>query len=123
MIRPVDEPAGSSIDPFIDAYESAQVRDGRADLSDYLPAPESPLYLSVLCELVRVDLEYAWERGEPRRLEDFLDHFPTLATDPERLRQVAFEEWRPRRQVGEDPAPEEFLRRFGIDAPDRSSPL
>jgi serine/threonine protein kinase/predicted Zn-dependent protease len=107
--------AESGLDEFVDAYEAAQARDGHADLAVYLPEPDHPLYLVVLCELVRVDLEYAWTRGRPRRLEDYRSEFPALFRDRSLLRQVAFEESRLRRQVGETPAPGEYLRRFGID--------
>jgi len=115
MIRPREEFGGTGIDPFVDAYEAAQARDGQADLAEYLPASDHPLYPAVLCELVRGDLEYGWMRGRPRRLEDYLAEFPALGRDPELLRQAAFEECRLRRQAGEIPAPGEYRRRFGID--------
>jgi hypothetical protein len=53
--------ATSVIDDAVEAYEIARGRDGRADLEAFLPAPGHPLYLAVLCELVRVDLEYVYE--------------------------------------------------------------
>jgi eukaryotic-like serine/threonine-protein kinase len=115
MIGLRDEFGGSGVDPFVDAYEEAQARAGHADLAAYLPDPDHPLYPAVLCELVRVDLEYGWMRGRPRRLEDYLAEFPALRHDPERLRQAAFEECRLRRQAGEVPAPDEYRRRFGIE--------
>lgn len=118
----LDGSPGSGVDLFVEAYEEAQARDGRADLAAYLPAPDHPLYLAVLCELVRVDLEYAWEGGRPRRLEEYLAEFPALRRDPERLRQAAFEECRLRRQAGEAPAPDEYERRFGITDLGRLSP-
>jgi eukaryotic-like serine/threonine-protein kinase len=106
---------GSGVDAFVDAYEEAQARDGRADLSAFLPDPDHPLYPAVLCELVRVDLEYGWTRGRPRRLEEYRSEYPALFRDPDRLRQVAYEEWRLRRQAGEVPPPGEYRRRFGIE--------
>src|SRR4051812_32638566 len=116
--EPGDEPGGGSgVDAFVDRYEEAQARDGHAELAAYLPGPDDPLYLSVLCELVRVDLEYGWTRGRPRPLEAYRDEFPALFRDPERLREVAFEENRLRRQAGETPAPDEYFRRFGIAGP------
>lgn len=108
----------SGVDPYVDAYEAAQERDGRADLADYLPEPAHPLFMAVLCELVRVDLEYGWMRGRPRRLEEYRCDFPDLFRDPKVVRQVAFEEWRLRRQAGEDVAPDEY-QRFGVESFDR----
>ena len=56
---------------FVEAYESAQARDGRAELADFAPPPEHPERLAILCELVRVDLEYQWQRDHRRRLEQY----------------------------------------------------
>ena len=109
-----DEPLGAGIDAFVEAYEAAQERDGSARIADYLPEANHPLFLKVLCELVRVDLEYRWEGGLPRRLEDYQEDFPALFRDPALVRQVAFEEWRLRRQAGETPAEEEYRTRFGL---------
>jgi eukaryotic-like serine/threonine-protein kinase len=122
MIRPAHEPGESGVDPFVDAYEAAQARDGHAEPADFLPDPDDPLYPDVLCELIRVDLEYAWSRGQPRRLEAYRAEFPALFRDPDRLRLVAFEELRLRRQAGEDPCPSEYLRRFGVEGLERDPP-
>ena len=113
MIHPEGEPDAPSIDPFVDAYEEAQSRDGRANLADFLPPPGHRLYSDVLCELVRVDLEYGWMRGCPRALEEYRSEFPDLFVDPDRSGQVAFEEGRLRRQAGE---------RAVADAPSPSPP-
>ena len=73
----------SAIDEAVEAYEAARGRDGRADLEAFLPSPDHPLYLAVLCELVRVDLEYGYEENRPGRLEDYERRFPELFRDPE----------------------------------------
>ena len=102
------------LDEIIDQYEAAQRRDGTADLARFLPEREHPLYLPALRELVRVDLEYSWQRGQPRALADYQRRFPELFEDPASLNEVAFEEYRLRRQAGEDPSPEEYKRRFNL---------
>ena len=117
MIRPPrDESEGSGVDAFVDAYEEAQARDGHADLADFLPGPDHPLYPAVLCELVRVDLEYGWMRGRPRRLEDYRGRVPRPVRRPRpappgRLRGVPAP---PPGRRGR-PSPDEYRRRFGID--------
>jgi serine/threonine protein kinase/Flp pilus assembly protein TadD len=108
-------PSWAELDPFVEAYEKRQARDGDADLAAFLPAPRHPLYPAVLRELVRADLEYSWERGRPRRVEDYLAAFPELRHDMEGLQEVAFEEYRLRRQAGEHPAPAEYRERLGVD--------
>jgi len=102
------------LDDFVAAFESAQARDGHSDLIDYLPAVPHPLYRAVASELIRVDLEYNWRRGKPKRVEDYQPLFPDLLADPEILEGIVFEEYRLRRQAGELPCPTEYRQRFGI---------
>jgi serine/threonine protein kinase/tetratricopeptide (TPR) repeat protein len=111
------------LDGFLAAYEAAQQRDRQADLAEFLPRPDHPLYQAVLCELIRLDLEYGWERGGPRPLDEYQRRFLELARDRESLRAVAFEEYRLRRYAGENPSPDEYRQRFGIDTEGWPGPL
>src|SRR5262249_53990816 len=70
-------------------------------------------YLAILCELIRVDLEYSWQDGRPNRLDHYRERFPELFGDSRWVQEIAFEEYRLRRQAGEDPSPLEYRRRFG----------
>src|SRR6185312_9141179 len=88
MIELSEEFKGTGVDPFVDAYELAQAREGPVDLAAFLPDPGHPLYPAVLCELVRIDLEYHWTRGRPVPLEDYLSRFPALVHAPDLLRQA-----------------------------------
>lgn len=106
------------LDRFIAAYEAAQLRDGQADLASFLPDPSHPLYGDVLCELVRIELEFDWQRGQRPNLEVYFHRFPQLAETPNLLRAILFEEFRLRRQAGESPTPEDYQRRFGVDVRD-----
>ena len=83
----------------VDAFEDAQAGEGPVDLALFLPEADHLLYPAVLCELVRIDMEYRWTRGRPAFLEEYLTRFPSRERDPERLRQAAFEECRLRRQA------------------------
>src|SRR5207248_3875826 len=115
MTQGTSRPEAARLDDFIDAYESAQVRHGAADLADFLPDLDHPLYGTVLRELVRVDLEYAWQRGRPKPLDHYRAAFPDLFARPDDVRQVAFEEFRLRAQAGQAPSPQEYARRYGVD--------
>lgn len=106
-------PQWLDLEDFVEAFEAAQVRDGNANLEDYLPDSEHPLYRDVLLELVRIDLEYGWQRAQPQPLEAYQQRFPELFQDRDGLRTVAFEEYRLRQQAGENPSPAEYQRRFG----------
>lgn len=90
------------VDEVVEAYESAQARDGRANLEEFVPSLNHPERLAILCELVRVDLEYDWRRGQPKDLKHYRERFPDLFRDPEIEKAIAFEESRLRRQAAED---------------------
>lgn len=108
-------PKWLEIDKFVEAFEQACASSGEARMADFLPARDHPFFIPILCELVRVDLELAWVRGQPRGLEEYLAAFPCLKEDRESLQDLAFEHFRQRGQHGEHPAREEYQGRFGVD--------
>jgi eukaryotic-like serine/threonine-protein kinase len=112
----------SELDEIVEAFEEAQARDGHPDIAAFLPRPDRPDYLTILCELVRVDLEFGWRRGRPVDLAEYKHRFPDLFRDPALARDIAFEEYRQRQQAGDRPSPTEYRRRFGGDVEDWPSP-
>jgi serine/threonine protein kinase/tetratricopeptide (TPR) repeat protein len=108
-------PPPADLDDIIEAYESARSGGGPVDLAAFAPPPAHASYLTVLRELVRVDLEYGWRRGQPRPLEDYAGRFPELFRDRDCLREITFEEYRLRGQLGDNPSPGEYERRWGVD--------
>src|SRR5437879_4238043 len=107
--------AAHNLDDYIEAYELAQAGDGHAELADFLPEPTNPLYRSVLCELIRVDLEYSWKRGTPKTLADYLQLFPQLNDDSAALQGIAFEEGRLRQQALQAEAPAAKREEYAIE--------
>jgi hypothetical protein len=95
------------LDAWLEPFESAAEEGTAPEIADFLPDRSHPKYGAVLRELVRIDLEFAWARGEDRRIEDYVKRFPALLTDPAALADVALEEYRQRRAAGEDPDPAE----------------
>src|SRR3954451_18446786 len=79
---------------YVAAFEEAHARTGAADPAAFLPPAGHPLYLGVLCELVRIDLEFGWTGGRPAPLDDYRRRFPALFADRDATRAVAFEEYR-----------------------------
>ena len=116
MAASVASPLWLDVDNFIEAYESAQVQGGKVDLRNFLPPREHPGFLRIVQELFRVDLEYAWQRGERRFLEDYQPLCPELFADPHLVLELTYEEYRLRKQAGETPARREYEQRFGINA-------
>jgi serine/threonine protein kinase/Tfp pilus assembly protein PilF len=118
MIGAANGQSWPSIDTVVEEYESARSRGETVDLARFLPPCAHPQYLAILCELVRVDLEYSWQDGRPNRLDHYRNQFPELFGDQRRVQEIAFEEFRLRRQAGEDPSPLEYRRRYGADTLD-----
>jgi serine/threonine protein kinase len=100
---------------YIEAYESALAHEGEVDVAEFAPPASHPNRLAVLCELVRVDLEYRWEQGRPLHLEHYRDRFPAVFEEPELVRTMAYEEYRQRQRAGETPALVDYRRRFGVE--------
>src|SRR4051794_30420510 len=96
------------IEECVEAYEAAQAQEAPgADLADFLPQPDHPHYRAVLRELVRVDLEYGWQRGRPRLIREYRRRFPALFDDPQAVQEIAYEEYRLRLLAGRNPSAEE----------------
>jgi hypothetical protein len=102
------------LDDFVEAFETARGRADNVPLTDFLPESGHPLFRGVLSELVRVDLEYSWRGGNPKRIEDYQASTPQIFEDRRILEGIAFEEYRLRRQGGENPSPSEYKERFGV---------
>jgi eukaryotic-like serine/threonine-protein kinase len=108
-------PGGMELDDFVRAYEAAWACVERAELKAFLPERSHPLYRSVLREVVRVDLRFRWDRGQPIPLEEYRTSFPDIFSDREILHAITFEEYRLRSQRGVNVTPGEYERRFGVD--------
>ena len=102
------------VEDFVNAYESVRAREP-VSIRDFLPARDDPRFLSALAELVRVEMEYGWNDGSPRRLTDYRADYPELFADRAVLAGVAFEAFRLRRQAGEAVTREEYALQLGVD--------
>ena len=114
MLGEIADDRKAEFEDYVEAFESACADDPSAALADFLPERDDPLYLSVLSELIRVDLELSWSRGERRRVEQYRERFPEIFEEPEALWGIGIEEYRLRLQAGEQPSPEEYRKRWGI---------
>jgi serine/threonine protein kinase/tetratricopeptide (TPR) repeat protein len=98
----------TEVEDYVEAFEAAHAKQVAADVADFLPARDHPHYLAILTELVRIDLEYGWQRGARRPLQAYLDRFPELVQNSDTLQAVRFEDFRLRRLGGEDPSWAEY---------------
>jgi serine/threonine protein kinase/tetratricopeptide (TPR) repeat protein len=112
----------TELSDFVRAYERCQNQEGGAPLKEFLPEPCHPLYLTVLREMVCIDLEYGWKRKQPRPLESYRLLVPELFADPESMREVALQEYRLRLEAGQRPTPLEYQQQYGVDTTDWPRP-
>ncbi len=108
------DPNRDELDDFVRAFELVYLRTGQAEIAEFLPARDHSLYATVLCELIRIDLEFGWERGRPKTLSEYLRAFPELEHDREGLRAIVFEENRLHRQAEERTSPDGSRRREAV---------
>lgn len=74
--------AAPGLGEVIEAFEEAKARDGRADPAAFLPLRDHPEYLAILCELVRVDMEYSWRGGAAERRRRLCRTLPRAVPRP-----------------------------------------
>src|SRR5438132_3787989 len=105
----------AELNDVVEAFESAWRSHGSAPLSEFLPQPEDPEYMSVLCELVRVDLDLHWSNGQPVKLDTYIREFTVLSDRRDVLSQIAYEEYRQRVFAGHMVTPDEYQLRYHVD--------
>ena len=91
----------SKLDSIVESFESAYVADVIPAIEDFLPDHSDPDFQEILLELLRVDMEYRWSSGDPKRLAEYLSQFESELSDPQLVTQLAFEEYRLRIESGE----------------------
>jgi serine/threonine protein kinase len=79
------------------------------DWLPYVPPRDDRKHRPVLMELVRIDMEMTWQSRQHVRVEDYVARFPGLDPLPVEL---IVEEFRLRRQHGDQPGLEEYRARF-----------
>lgn len=99
----------------VEAFEDAIADGQRAPIELYLPNVEHPEYEAIVIELARVELELCGLEMGADSVDDYRRRFPTVFDRPQNLSQIAFEEFRVRRQRGEDVDRREYAARYKID--------
>lgn len=107
------------IDAWVEQFEQALLSATEVSLEDYLPQSSHPVYEDVLCELIRVDLEYHQKLMPPRQLEYYQERFPGFFQSPTNCQKVAYEEYRLRQQAGAHVQWQEYQNRFGLGPLDK----
>src|SRR5262245_53584855 len=106
--------AAVAIDALLRAYERAATDSHLPDLDSFLPSRDDPVRAEAVCELVRVDLEFRWARGERPDLDSYLSRYAELA-EPAARAAVAFEHYRQRALAGQRPSRDDYARQYDVD--------
>lgn len=113
-----DEDLEERLNFFVEEFESARERLPSADVADFMPPDGDKYYLAVGAELLRVDLQFSWDRGSPNSLGDYQRRFPRIMSDRGNRADLAFEEYRMRRIAGEHVDPLEYENTYQISTID-----
>jgi eukaryotic-like serine/threonine-protein kinase len=96
----------------LEAFATAWDAGEPPQISEYLPAEPLSLRRMTLVELTKYDLERRWQRGDHRRIEDYLIELPELCGREGPPADLLYEEYHCRRLAGENVTPEEYLDRY-----------
>ncbi len=99
----------------VEAFEEAIAEGQSAQIELYLPDVEHPEYEAIVIELARLELELRGPKIGSDAVEDYQRRFPTVFSKLQNLSLIAFEEFRVRRQRGEDVDRREYAARYKID--------
>jgi eukaryotic-like serine/threonine-protein kinase len=103
------------IDDWVGPFEDAHGSKPQIELAEYLPPRHHPQYYAILTELIRVEMDRDWARHQPKPIDVYLARFPEIRADLKSLGDIAFEEYRLRRQAGDPALPDEYRSKFGVD--------
>jgi serine/threonine protein kinase len=97
----------------LEAFLRAWEEDERPpEIAGFLPAGPPGVRREALVQIIIADLEHRLDRGEPRRVEDYLASFPELSDGAGLPAELIVEEFQLRRAGGEPAAVEEYYERF-----------
>jgi len=82
-----------------------------------LPA-DHPLRLAAVAEMIKIDQEHRWRRGDRVPLESYLRDYPDLGTPETVPADLVLAEYELRRELGDEPSLAEFEARFPRQAGD-----
>ncbi|MCG8583097.1 MAG: serine/threonine protein kinase [Pirellulales bacterium] len=120
------------LEEFVEAWENDADPPG---VREFLPNSPANLRRLALVELIKVDLDYRWQKYQHGPLvEDYLVDFSELEHDGQLPVDLVYEEFHIRRRNGHAVEPDEYFRRFpeqqtqlrrllGIESPEVSTAL
>src|SRR4051812_10181312 len=100
-----------SVDRAVRSLEE-EWRRGEPQLEQHWAKHDPDRTTSVLAALVKADLRCHFARGRRPTINDYLDRFPILRDEDDRVLSLIYEEFCLREEQGERPEAESFCRRY-----------
>jgi eukaryotic-like serine/threonine-protein kinase len=114
-VNRIDHPTGVDYElvaEYAERYESALAAGSSLSPAAWVESCGEVVPAEVVVELIRIDMERGFAAHPRRSLSDYLEDFPALNARPELVQQIAYEEFRLRRESGEDINPREYAERY-----------
>jgi formylglycine-generating enzyme required for sulfatase activity len=108
----LDSVRWNQLEEMASRLEAAWKLGGPVDLNTILPPEGDPLRSHVLPELVKVDMECRWRRGQPVVLDYYVDKFKELGPHRALSPTLILEEYRVRQCFGDRPPIDLYQQRF-----------
>ncbi len=96
-VRALEEQWAANVEPSVEALWAAS-------------GPDAPVFL--LAALVKADLQCRFARGQRPEVVHYLDRFPELRDERDRVVSLVYEEYCLREERGEPPDPDRFCQRY-----------
>ena len=89
------------LDDAVDEFEERWSPDSPSRIEDLLSQHGLRNDADAIVELIRVDIELRNQRGLPIEIDDYIDRFGVLRDHPDRIAELAFEDFRSRSASGQ----------------------
>ena len=103
------EKVAQRLDDFAAAWDEG---DSPPDLREFLPDPSTSACYAALLELIKLDMEYRWNRGTPKWVENYLEEHTQLAETDQVPLELIVEEFHIRQDEERNVEAAEYLSRF-----------
>lgn len=107
-----DNESWSRLVGAVTSLEAAWKTSSFPELSRFVPTEDDLRREAILVELIKVDQEYRWRAGKRSRVEDYLEHWPELNSNPQAVASLLAAECLTRATLDVMPEPAEIQQRF-----------
>ncbi|NUQ65640.1 MAG: hypothetical protein HUU20_24485, partial [Pirellulales bacterium] len=108
----LDDESWAELAQVIGQFEQSWKTSPGVEIDRFVPAADHRLRERILVELIKSDQEFRWQRGEQRRLEEYLSRWSGLDARPELVLELVEAECLTRAVLGEPVGGDELQSRF-----------